>query len=166
MMSVSALLLLLAASWTEEAAPLVTITRATADRLYEAGDFPAAAVAYRQLLDATPCETPRRGAAALAAELPRANPENIVGPGEGVIEPRVVRLPAIRPTGKGGVPLVLTLVSESGSILEARIVKSSGDVTCDQAAVNALRRSRIEGARQDGRPVKMWKTFAVPVGAE
>ncbi len=161
MLSISALLLLLAAPAPAGAASQVTITRATADRLYEAGDFPAAAVAYRQLLDAAPCTTPRLVAAVAAPQ--RASAENVVGPGDGVTEPRVVKLPTIKPTGKGGLPLLLALVSEKGSILETRVVKSSGDVSTDQAAVTALRGAEIEGASKDGRPVKMWKTFAVPV---
>lgn len=166
MLSISALLLLLAAPASAGAASPVTVTRATADRLYETGDFPAAAVAYRQLLDAAPCATPRMVASSPAPEPPRASAENIVGPGDGVTEPRVVKLPAIKPTGKGGVPLLLALVSENGSIVETRVVKSSGDVSTDQAAVAALRGAEIDGASKDGRPVKMWKTFAVPVVGE
>lgn len=122
-------------------------------------------------------------AAPVAAEPAAAEPPpnapvkvgDLVGPGEGVVEPRVTRLSPITglppqarniQRGKGeplGTPLILALIDENGKVAEVRIVKASPYKFVDDAAVNALKGSAIEPATKNGVKVKMWKTFAIPV---
>lgn len=122
-------------------------------------------------------------AAAVVAEPAPAEPApnapvkvgDLVGPGDGVVEPRVTRLAQISglppqarniQRGRGeplGTPLILALIDENGRVAEVRIVKASPYKFVDDAAVNALKGSAIEPATKNGVKVKMWKTFAIPV---
>ena len=130
-------------------------------------------------------EAPKPVEAAPAAPAPAAPippPSNapakvgdLVGPGEGVVEPRLLRLgtfPGLSPQvrqmrraadGTIGTPIVQALVTENGTVAETRVIRPSGARIIDEAAVAALRTARIEPATKDGVPVKMWKAFAIGV---
>ncbi len=101
---------------------------------------------------------------------------DLVGPGEGVVEPRLVQLgpfppmpPQARqmarrgPDGTLGNPTVHALVTEKGTVLETRVVRPSQYKFVDEAAVAALKAARIEPATKDGVRVKMWKAFTIGV---
>ncbi|HEX5856216.1 MAG TPA: TonB family protein [Thermoanaerobaculia bacterium] len=100
---------------------------------------------------------------------------DIVGPGEGVVEPRLVRLGAMgslpsqarqirRGTdGSIGTPFLMALVDERGVIQEVRVLKPSSYKFVDDAAVRALKGATILPATKDGVKVKMWKTFPITV---
>jgi eukaryotic-like serine/threonine-protein kinase len=100
---------------------------------------------------------------------------DIVGPGEGVVEPRLVHLgvmsslPAqarqIRRGGDGsiGTPFLMALVDERGVVQEIRVIKPSNYKFVDEAAVRALKGATILPATKDGVKVKMWKTFPISV---
>jgi TonB family protein len=100
---------------------------------------------------------------------------DMVGPGEGVVEPKLVRLGAMsalpaqarqikRGTdGSIGMPILMALVDERGSIQEVRVIKPSNYKFVDEAAVRALKGATIQPATKDGVKVKMWKTFPINV---
>ena len=122
--------------------------------------LPAIAVFVLAAIAGTPQAQPNDGARA-----PSAKDSNVVSPGDGVVEPRVVRLGEARPTNRGGTVHILALVSETGSLLEVKVTRSSSDARVDEAATAALKSSQFTGATKDGKPVKMWKTFTVTVKA-
>jgi hypothetical protein len=118
------------------------------------------------------------------AEKPPAIPEpssapvregDLVGPGEGVNEPRLVRLGAMSglpsqarrvlraADGSIGTPVFMALVGEKGSVLEMRIIRPSSYKFVDEAAARALKGATIQPATKDGVKVKMWKTFPIAV---
>jgi len=101
---------------------------------------------------------------------------DIVGPGEGVVEPKLVRMGAF--TGLPaqarqlartshdqslGTTVLFGLVDENGKITEVRILRPSPHKFADEAAIRALRNATITPATKDGVKVKMWSTFAVTV---
>jgi TonB family protein len=101
---------------------------------------------------------------------------DLVGPGDGVVEPRLVRLgpfPPLPPQSKVmarrgsdgslGSPTVHVLVGETGSVLETRVVRPSAYKFVDEAAVAALKGAKIDPATKDGIRVKMWKAFTIGV---
>jgi len=127
------------------------LTRAEADRLFANGDFKAAATAYRSLLDASP---------AVAAPSTYAEP---ISPGPGVVEPTITLPDTIPAVDKGGNPVLLALISETGSVLDVRVVKPASPPV-DAAAVRALRAARVTPATRAGTPARMWvmKAIAIP----
>ncbi len=98
---------------------------------------------------------------------------DLVGPGEGVVEPRLVRLgslgnlpPEAREVRRGndgsiGTPILMALVDERGSVVQVRVIKPSRYKFVDEAAVHALKGATIQPATKDGVKVKMWKTFPI-----
>jgi TonB family protein len=100
---------------------------------------------------------------------------DLVGPGEGVLEPRLVRLggmgnlpPQARQIkraadGSIGTPFLMALVDERGVVQDIRIIKPSSYKFVDDAAVRSLKGATIQPATKDGVKVKMWKTFPITV---
>ncbi|HTS03452.1 MAG TPA: protein kinase, partial [Thermoanaerobaculia bacterium] len=100
---------------------------------------------------------------------------DLVGPGEGVVEPRLVRLGAMRALppearqvsraadGSIGTPVLMALVDERGVVVETRVIKPSAYKFVDEAAVLALKGATIQPATKDGVKVRMWKTFPIEV---
>jgi len=100
---------------------------------------------------------------------------DLVGPGEGVVEPRLVRLGNMSnlpvqarrvkrgDDGSIGTPFLMALVDERGSVQEVRVLKPSSYKFVDEAAVRSLKGATIQPATKDGVKVKMWKTFPIIV---
>jgi TonB family protein len=100
---------------------------------------------------------------------------DLVGPGEGVLEPRLVRLgsmgnlpPQARQIkraadGSIGTPFLIALVDERGVVRDIRVIKPSSYKFVDEAAVRSLKSATIQPATKDGVKVKMWKTFPITV---
>jgi TonB family protein len=65
--------------------------------------------------------------------------------------------------GSIGMPILMALVDERGSIQEVRVIKPSNYKFVDEAAVRALKGATIQPATKDGVKVKMWKTFPINV---
>ncbi|HQQ79056.1 MAG TPA: TonB family protein, partial [Thermoanaerobaculia bacterium] len=99
----------------------------------------------------------------------------LVGPGEGVVEPKLVRLGPmsgmpmqarqVKRTldGSIGTPVLMALVDEKGTVVEIRLIRPSSYKFADDAAARALKGATIEPATKDGVKVKMWKTFPIAV---
>jgi protein TonB len=110
-----------------------------------------------------------------AASNTPASEGDLVGPGEGVTEPRLVRLGGVgnlppqarqisrTADGSIGTPFLMALVDERGVVLEVRVVKRSSYKFVDEAAVRSLKGATIQPATKDGVKVKMWKTFPIEV---
>ena len=100
---------------------------------------------------------------------------DLVGPGEGVVEPRLVRLGALgslpaqaRQIRRGidgsiGTPFLMALVDERGVVQDVRVIRPSSYKFVDEAAVHAVKGATILPATKDGVKVKMWKTFPIAV---
>ncbi len=100
---------------------------------------------------------------------------DLVGPGEGVVEPKLVHLATISglppearqikraADGSIGSPLLMALVDEKGSVVQTRIIEPSRYKFVDEAAVRALKGATILPATKDGVKVRMWKTFSIAV---
>jgi CheY-like chemotaxis protein/tRNA A-37 threonylcarbamoyl transferase component Bud32 len=100
---------------------------------------------------------------------------DLVGPGDGVVEPKLVRLGAmggmppqarqVKRTSDGsiGTPVLMALVDEKGAVLETRIIRPSSYRFVDEAAARALKGATIQPATKDGVKVRMWKTFPIAV---
>ena len=100
---------------------------------------------------------------------------DLVGPSEGVVEPRLVRLggmgdlpPQARQVtraadGSIGTPFLMALVDERGVVRDIRVIKPSSYKFVDEAAVRSLKGATIQPATKDGVKVKMWKTFPITV---
>jgi len=99
----------------------------------------------------------------------------LVGPGEGVVEPKLVRLGPMSglpmqarqvkraADGSIGTPVLMALVDERGVVVETRLIRPSSYKFADDAAARALKGATIEPATKDGVKVKMWKTFPIAV---
>ncbi|HEX7581255.1 MAG TPA: TonB family protein, partial [Thermoanaerobaculia bacterium] len=101
---------------------------------------------------------------------------DLVGPGEGIVEPRLIKLGTFPPMppqarqmarrgadGTLGSPTVHALVTEKGTVSETRLVRPSPYKFVDEAAVAALKAARFEPATKDGVRVKMWKAVTIGV---
>ena len=100
---------------------------------------------------------------------------DLVGPGEGIVEPKLVRLGEMRgmppqarqisraSDGSIGTPVLMALVDETGAVVETRIIRPSSYKFVDEAALRALKGATIQPATKDGVKVKMWKTFPIAV---
>ncbi len=114
-------------------------------------------------------EAPRPAAPAPAAPAAATVREgDLVGVGPGVVEPKLVKLGAFpsipaQVRRAASAAAVMALVDENGRVAETRIVKSSGNKLADDAAIAALKGSRIEPATKGGVRVKIWKTFNIAV---
>lgn len=69
--------------------------------------------------------------------------------------------PAPAAAATRGVVLVRALVAPDGTVLEAEIVRSSGDPAVDAAALERVREPGFAAARVGGRPVQVWVTMPV-----
>jgi serine/threonine protein kinase/CheY-like chemotaxis protein len=100
---------------------------------------------------------------------------DLVGPGEGVVEPKLMRLgamsglpPQARQLKRGadgaiGSPVLMALVDEKGAVVETRVIQPSSYKFVDEAAIRALKSATIAPATKDGVKVRMWKTFSIAV---
>jgi TonB family protein len=95
---------------------------------------------------------------------------DLVGPGPGVVEPVLVAPPRVnysplaRQQRISGRVVVLVLVTENGTVAEARVQRGIGGRSgIDQAVLDAVRASRFRAATKNGVPVKMWRTVVVDV---
>ena len=61
-----------------------------------------------------------------------------------------------RTAGIEGQAVVEALVDVDGSVADARILKSSGNTSLDQAAVDAALRSKFSPAKQRDKAVRVW----------
>ena len=60
-----------------------------------------------------------------------------------------------------GAAVIKALVNEKGSVVEARIDKSSGSKEFDRAALDAVRKCKYKPATRSGKPVATWITYSV-----
>jgi protein TonB len=82
--------------------------------------------------------------------------------GRGARTPLPEYPPASRRAGEAGTVTVKCYVSEQGKCSEVSVVKSSGFPKLDEAAVKEVQRNwRFVPAKEDGKPVAAWHTFAV-----
>jgi TonB family protein len=100
---------------------------------------------------------------------------DLVGPGEGVVEPRLVHVgpmstlpPQARQIRRGadgsiGTTILTALVDERGAVQEIRILRPSSYKFVDEAAIHSLKNATILPATKDGVKVKMWKSFPITV---
>jgi TonB family protein len=105
----------------------------------------------------------------------KPNVGDLVGPGEGVVEPKLVRLGEFTglpsqarqlshsADGSLGITVLMGLVDENGDITDIRLIRPSPYKFADDAAIRALRGAKITPATKDGVKVKMWSTFAITV---
>ncbi len=148
-----------------------------------AASEPPVAAPEPPVVKPAPTEVPRPTAAPAAPPVPTvpaaAGPVSegeLVGPGEGVVEPKIVRMGSFSglppqaaqlarstPDGTLGTCIVMALVDETGAVREIRIIKSAAYKFADDAAQRALRNAKITPPTKDGVKVKMWSTFAVTV---
>jgi len=63
--------------------------------------------------------------------------------------------------GIEGTVWVQALVSKNGSVLDARVGKSSGTKALDEAAVAAAKKNKFKPGIQNGRPIACWVSYAV-----
>ncbi len=114
-----------------------------------------------------PTAPPRAPAKPEAAELSRGD---LVGPGQGVVEPvfvsspRIAYPPAAREQGISGRVVVLVLVNEEGTVTEAKLqqgLAKFGGV--NEAVLDSIRHAKFHAATKNGIPVKMWRTVVVDV---
>jgi len=56
-----------------------------------------------------------------------------------------------------GVVTMLFLIGVDGTVRDAKLSKSSGNASLDQAAVNSLSKCRFKPAEVDGKPVEQWQ---------
>jgi TonB family protein len=100
----------------------------------------------------------------------------LVGPGEGVVEPKVLAMGAFtglppqawqlaHASGDGslGTSILMALIDENGKVTDVRVVKGAPFKFVDEAAIRALRNAKIAPATKFGVKVKMWSTIAVTV---
>ncbi len=115
--------------------------------------------------------TPERPARAAEPE-PEPEPQepqvqvgDLVKPGPGVTQPRVVRRasptypPVAARLNKEATVDVQVLVDENGEVQEARIGGDNPRFGFDEAALEAARASQFDPAEKDGVRVKMWTTI-------
>ena len=66
-----------------------------------------------------------------------------------------------RKTGVEGRVYVNAFIDENGVVKEAKILKSLGSNGCDAAAIEAIKATKWQPARKDGKPVAVW--LGIPV---
>jgi protein TonB len=78
------------------------------------------------------------------------------------VKPKPINIPVptypdmARTAGIEGQAVVEALVDVDGSVADARILKSSGNTSLDQAAVDAALRSKFSPAYQRDQAVRVW----------
>ena len=123
----------------------------------------------------TEVSAPERAPVIPAATNAPVKEGELVGPGEGVVEPKLVHLGPMSgmpmqarqvkraADGSIGTPVLMALVDEKGAVVETRLIRPSSYKFADDAAARALKGATIEPATKDGVKVKMWKTFPIAV---
>ncbi len=81
--------------------------------------------------------------------------------GIAAIQKNLVFPESARKAGFSGKTIVNVLIDVDGKALDTRILKSSGNAECDQAASEALKATRWQPATQRGKPVRVWVGFPV-----
>lgn len=173
----------------QPAAPAVSLAPSQPLQPPRAAPEPTRAPEPPKAVDATPVpqrpteppavvvEAPRPAAPVPAAASAAVREGDLVGPGAGVVEPQIVKLgrfPALPPQAKQiqkrrddpsglGTVAIMALVTETGQVTDTRIVRKSSYEFVDQAALAALKGSKIQPATKGGVRVKMWKTFSITV---
>lgn len=61
--------------------------------------------------------------------------------------------------GLAGKVTVMALVDKTGSVQDAKVLKSSGITSLDEAAVNAAFKCRFKPGIQNGRPIACWVSY-------
>jgi len=119
------------------------------------------------IVEAPPTESPHVPARPEVAEVSRGD---LVGPGQGVVEPvfvsspRVAYPPAARQKGISGKVVVLILVNEEGTVKEAKLQQGlASKFGVNEAVLDSIRHAKFQPATKNGIPVKMWRTVVVDV---
>jgi protein TonB len=88
---------------------------------------------------------------------------------EGLIPPQLIKQykppypPAAKMQKVEGLVVVQALISESGKVLETKILRGvSQKVGINEAAIEAVRRSTFRPATKDGVRVKSYKNITIP----
>ncbi len=120
-----------------------------------------------------PTEPPPTVEAPKPAAAPEREPElrrgDLVGPGEGVVEPtliappRIVYPPMARQQRVEGRVVVLVLVDENGKAAEARLQQGLSQAAINEAVLAGMRTAKFRAATKNGIPVKMWRPIIVEV---
>ncbi len=66
-----------------------------------------------------------------------------------------------RRAGIEGAVLVYARIDENGDVADTKIMKSLGDNGCDEAAAEAIKKTKWNPAKQNGKPVAVWVTVPV-----
>ncbi len=85
-------------------------------------------------------------------------PEPIGGIGE--IQKKIIYPEIAKRAGVEGKVYVLAFVDESGTVTDAKIIKGIG-AGCDEAALDAVRKTKFKPGKQRGKPVKV--QVSIPV---
>ena len=118
------------------------------------------------VVEVRPTPSPQAPARLEAAEVSRGD---LVGPGQGVVEPMLLSSPRVtypsvaRQQGIGGKVVVLVLVNEEGTVAEARLQQGVASRFVNEAVLDSIRRAKFRPATKNGIPVKMWRTIVVDV---
>jgi TonB family protein len=78
------------------------------------------------------------------------------------VKPKPIDLPvpdypsSVRDAGVEGSTVVEALLDLDGSVMDARVQKSSGNQMLDEAAVNAALKAKFTPAKQRDKPVRVW----------
>jgi protein TonB len=81
------------------------------------------------------------------------------------VKPRIVDVPvpaypeAVRNAGIEGTATIQLLLDLDGSVMDARVLNSSGSQMLDAAAVEAAMKARFTPAMQQDKPVRVWISF-------
>ena len=75
---------------------------------------------------------------------------------------KLIKYPEIaRKAGIQGRVVIHVLVNEEGVPVDTKVLQSLGNSGCDEAAIDAIMKTRFTPATQRGRPVKFW--MAIPI---
>ena len=85
-------------------------------------------------------------------------PEPIGGIGE--IQKKIIYPEIAKRAGVEGKVYVLAFVDESGTVTDAKIIKGIG-AGCDEAALDAVKKTKFKPGKQRGKPVKV--QVSIPV---
>ena len=66
-----------------------------------------------------------------------------------------------RKAGIEGMVILKILVDVDGKVVDAKVLKSLGNVGCDEAAIEAAKKCAFEPALQRDKPVKVWVSYPV-----
>ena len=92
--------------------------------------------------------------------LPLENQPKPIG-GIGAIQ-KLIKYPEIAiKAGIQGQVVIHVLVNEEGIPVETRVLKSLGNSGCDEAAIDAILKTRFTPASQRNRPVKFWMSIPI-----